>query len=374
MRIALLSPFCSQNYGTVLQAFALAKVIESKGVQCEYIKWRRCEPSVFKRILFLLRHPTYFFLHSQNVKLNNDGLKYSFLSQSEYQEVIKKNEKFVNAYTPFSSIEYTYDRLKCICNKYDRFIVGSDQTWNPSHIYQFSPYYLKFVKEESKKFSYGCSLGRTSLPENFVKYLGKTLSSFKMLSCREKENAEMLSKRTGKNVFHVLDPTLLLDKESWSPYMRPVNGMPKEYILCYILGEKKIITDYAEFLGKTTNLPVYYILTRPCHANHSNVLKGMGVQEFLWLIDNCRYMVTDSFHGTIFSMNFGKNMVSFDKLEGDKFDNGRIKDVLSYYGIQNHYMKTYEERIPEDYCRNDILKLLQKKRKDSLDFLYRIIE
>lgn len=373
MKIALFSPYSSQNYGTVLQAFALAKVIADNGVSCEYIKWRHCKSSIISRILFLLRHPSYIYLHLKNAKLNSEDLSYSFLSQPEYKEVILKNEAFVSTFTPHTFEEYTYDQLKALSQRYNRFIVGSDQTWNPSHIYQFSPYYLTFVKDNSRKFSYGCSLGRTSLPEQFLKFLDEKLQSFNSLSCREKGNAFMLSCRLGKTVKHVLDPTLLLDRDTWRQYMKPIEGMPKPFILCYILGERQCISEYADFLSKTTNLPAYYILTRPCHEGHQHVLKGVGVQEFLWLIDNCSYLVTDSFHGTIFAINFGKDMISFDKYEGEMFDNGRIQDILSSYKLESHYMNKYEERIPTSYNMADISEALSKKRQDSLHYLKAII-
>lgn len=373
MKIALFSPYLSQNYGTVLQAFALANVISSYGVKCEYIKWRHCEPTIIKRIIFLLRHPSYYFLHKKNKELNSTGLRYSFLSQPEYKAVIQKNTDFAAKNTPHTIKEYSYDDLNSIVEDYDRFIVGSDQTWNPSHIYEFSPYYLSFVKDTSKKYAYGCSLGRTEFSDDFINHLIKQLNTFSSLSCRERQNAKMLSDRIGKKVENVLDPTLLLSKSEWEQYMKAVDGIPNEYVLCYILGERADISEYAEYLSHKSGLPVYYILTRPCHKNHTNVLEGIGVQEFLWLIANCTYLVTDSYHGTIFSLNFEKNVISFDKHEGRAFDNGRIKDVLQTYGLTSHFLSSYKKYIPEaiDYVR--VKQLLEANRTISLDYLKYIV-
>ena len=374
MRVALFSPFSSQNYGTVLQAFALSKVLSNLGAESEYIGWRHCEPSMKHRVRFLIKHPTYFFLYKKNKENNKDDLHYSFLSEDEYQGTIIKNKEFVKNYTPVNSRLYTYDELASIESLYDKIIVGSDQTWSPDHLYQFSPYYLPFIKNRKKKFAYACSMGRTTLPTQFVAYLKERLKSFESLSCREKENAEILSKLLGKKVYHVVDPTLLLCNEDWNNYMLPVENMPPKYIVCYILGEKKSVSDYAEFLGKRKNLPVYYILTRPSHAHHKNVLKGIGVQEFLWLINNCQYLVTDSFHGTIFAMNLGKEMISFDKFEGNMYDNGRIENVLTHYGIGMHYMRIYEERIPEEINYLDVYRLIEKDRQESMSYLKSIIQ
>ena len=216
-------------------------------------------------------------------------------------------------------------------------------------------------------------MGRTNLPVYFVKYLRYRLKSFDMLSCREKENTELLSNALCKKVYHVVDPTLLLDKTEWQNYMTPIPNMPQKFVLCYILGEKECIGDYAEFLGNKKGFPVYYILTRPAHAHRENVLKSVGVQEFLWLINNCQYLVTDSFHGTIFAINFGKEMISFDKFEGDMYDNGRIQNILSLFGIESHYMRVYEERIPSDIDYVKVNALLDAKKRDSLSYLNSIV-
>ena len=373
MKIALFSPFSSQNYGTVLQAFALSKAIKKLGADCEYITWRHCKPSVKHRIWFLLKHPSYYFLHIKNKKHNKADLQYSFLTSPDYISIVQKNKEFVDEYTPVNPVLYTYDELRLLENKYDKFIVGSDQTWTPDHLYQFSPYYLSFIKNIRKKFSYACSMGRTNLPVYFVKYLRYRLKSFDMLSCREKENTELLSNALCKKVYHVVDPTLLLDKTEWQNYMTPIPNMPQKFVLCYILGEKECIGDYAEFLGNKKGFPVYYILTRPAHAHRENVLKSVGVQEFLWLINNCQYLVTDSFHGTIFAINFGKEMISFDKFEGDMYDNGRIQNILSLFGIESHYMRVYEERIPSDIDYVKVNALLDAKKRDSLSYLNSIV-
>lgn len=374
MKIAIFSPFSSQNYGTVLQAFALSKELSKLGVDSEYISWRHCRTSMMHRLLFILKHPSYFFLYRKNKQNNKEDLRYSFLSESEYQETIRKNIEFVEKHTPVNPRFYTYDELASVEPLYDKIIVGSDQTWSPDHLYQFSPYYLPFVKNTKKKCSYACSMGRTILPTKFVTYLQSRLKSFESLSCREKENADLLSKLLERKVNHVIDPTLLLRNEEWVEYMIPVQNMPPKYIVCYILGEKKCIYDYAEYLGKQKDLPVYYILTRPAHAHHKNVLKGVGVQEFLWLIKNCQYLVTDSFHGSIFAMNFGREMISFDKFEGTMYDNGRIENVLAHYGIDSHYMKGFEERIPDGINYSEVYRLLENDRQESTHYLKNIIQ
>ncbi len=372
MKIGLLSPYYSQNYGTVLQAFALAKAIRNLGSDCEYLQWRRCKPAIINRILFFIKHPLFALDLRRKKSKRKSDLSYNFLNLSDFQLILKKNKEFVDQFTPVSTQQYYLDTLKNTSQYYDRFIVGSDQTWSPNDMYRFSPYYLFFLGDDSKKFSYAASMGTLYLPQEYLSYISKRLAKFNKLSCRDEKNTRVLSNLLKRDVEHVVDPTLLLSRDEWKKYMQPVE-MPTDYILCYRLGEKKCINDYAEFLGREKNIPVYYIETRPDTYDSQNVLKGIGVREFLWLIDHCRYMVTDSYHGTIFSLNFAKNVVSFDKRDGIMFDNGRIFDVLSSYNIAEHYFQEFKEFIPTDIDFASLNSALSERRHSSFSYLKDVI-
>lgn len=372
-KIALFSPYCSQNYGTVLQAFALAKVLQDKGVECAYLPWGLFKLSAWGRFTFLLRHPLYLYYQKKNKKHNKNDLKYDFLHEPEFQEIIKKNTQFVEDYIPVDSQKYYLDNLMTALKKYDKLIVGSDQTWCPDSLYQYSPYYLPGIKNKGKKFAYACSMGTLHVNDQFRIFLKNKLKSFDLISCREESNAEMLSILLDRDVPSVLDPTLLLNGNDWHNYTTYVK-MPDEYILCYVLGEKDSIGQYAIEMGKRKGLPVYFIMTRPSTCKNENVIKSVGVCEFLWLIENCQYLVTDSFHGTIFALNFHRNVMSFDKHEGDSYDNGRIADVLAKFGLSNHYMNSaeYVEPASIDYAQVD--GILDNMRVRSMEYINRIIE
>ena len=373
MKIGLLSPYCSQNHGTVLQAFALSYKIRKLGRDCEYLKWKLFKPSILGKIRFLINHPLFYFLYKRNRKINEKDLDYSFLNEPDFQTIIKKNEDFVKNNTPISEKQYYFDSITDEIADYDQYIVGSDQTWCPDALYQYSVYYLPFVKQKSK-YSYACSMGRPVTEKMFMNFLRKRLRKFKSVSCRDLSNAKMLSDLLGKSVPNVLDPTLLLDRDDWKSFMSRVNDMPSHYIVCYILGEKKIIGEYANKMGEKFGLPVYYIMTRPSSCQYQNVLKDVGATEFLWLIDNCDYLVTDSFHGTIFAINFHKQVIAFDKHEGNMYDNGRIKDILESYGIGQCYKTDSLLEMPKEIDYSAVDEILQYRREQSVDYLKSIIK
>lgn len=371
MNIALFSPYLSQNYGTVLQAFALSKKIRDFGVSCEYIDWCYYDLSFTGRLRFLLRHPLYPYYDWRRKRRNRYDLKYGFLNDSDYREVIRKNTLFVEQFTPIYKGKVRIDDFNRL--PHDKFIVGSDQTWTPDGLYQYSPYYLQSIKDSGKKYSYASSMGRNEIPVAFQSFLKKNLSQFNKLSCREEPNCSLLSQLLKKEVSCVVDPTLLLNHDDWKAYMTPVK-MPEKYILCYALGEKPCIRDYAEEMGQKKGLPVYYIVTRPLDVPKERQLTGIGVQEFLWLIDNTELLVTDSFHGTIFAINFGKNMASFDKHPGKMYDNGRIQNVLVSYGIENHHMKDDAHSEPGEINYETVHTILEDKRSFSANYLNNIIK
>lgn len=373
MKIGVLSPYCSQNYGTVLQAFAFSIVLQSYGVECAYIPWRFFRLSFWGKVEFLLRHPLFLYAQRKVLKNNQKDLDYKYLSKPDFQDIIRRNTKFVEKYIPVDEQTYYVDFLPDALKKYDKLIVGSDQTWCPDSLYQYSPYYLPKINVKGKKFAYACSMGTLNVDKHFKRFLKKSLRTFDLISCREDSNARMLAMTLNREVPSVLDPTLLLESNFWHQYTTPVE-MPKKYILCYILGERKCIGRYAEELAIRKGLPVYYIMTRPSTCVYKNVLKGIGVSEFLWLIENCQYLITDSFHGTIFAINFHKNMIAYDKHEGEVFDNGRIEDVLTKFGIKEHYF-TSEEYVEPAYIDYDKVEcVLNIMRKSSMEYINKIID
>lgn len=372
MKALLLSPYKSHNYGTVLQAFALQNAILSMGVDCEYLNWSLFNPTQKERLKFVIRHPLFLWNYYLTQKKIKNDLRYDYLQNEPFKSIVRKNDLFCDANIRNTTHHYFYDEFKDVEKEYDTIIVGSDQTWSPNILYKYTPYYLDYIKEKKKKNAYAPSIGSTTITDRFLSFLAKNLRSFNYLSCRDRANCTRLSEVLNRNVQNVLDPTLLLPQSIWAKYMEEVPNMPPKYILCYVLGEKKNIYNYAFELGSHYNIPVYYIQTRPIEVERIEPLKGIGCQEFLWLIANCQYLVTDSFHGTIFSINFNRNFVSFNKHEGEALDNGRITDIISTFHLESHFHTDEDYRLPEDVFYEKVNEILNEKRDQSISFLQKM--
>jgi len=372
-RIGIISYHSDPNYGTMYQAYALAKVIRDLGGKPEYIRYESVpyrSPIKSKLISTIKR-----LLDVAGI-YKTPKTEYSFLRTTQFKRLVKLYKEFHDTYIPTSKKVFYSNTASEYTNDYDFFIVGSDQTWSPScNLNPNSPNFLGFVTDNYKKRAYAPSIGTTHISNDYLSRLIKELSKFEYVSCREYANSIMLSNLLDKHVRHVLDPTLLLKANDWESMEKPIT-MPKQFILCYILGVKQCISDYAEMLGKRKNLPVYYMLTRPEYSNKQNQLVDISPEQFLWLLHHSSYVITDSFHGTIFSINYNRNFYSFAKRVTDDvagLDNDRIIDFLSLIGLQNRFINDNEYRIEADIDYTEVNNYLSNARDLSLNYLKRII-
>lgn len=369
MKIGLISYHNEPNYGTMLQAFALSKALAKLGVESEYLQY------------FSFKQRSFVFKAFRNIIrtfIPAPPSQFDYFKGEEFVTTLEAFNNFHKDNIPTSDKEYYFDTVKEANCRYDKFIVGSDQTWSEYMNRSGSTAnFLNFVTDNFKKNSYAPSIGTLSITEEYAEVLKQHLHSFNHLSCREKQNSKRLSEIIGKRVEYVIDPTLLLTPKEWNQIaFTPV--LPyKGYILAYILGEKDCIANYAEELGLKTGLPVYYILTRPKYLSKTKCLKGVGPAEFVGLIRDASYVVTDSFHGTAFCLNYGTLVYSFTKrtvtLSESALDNDRIKLLLAEFNLQNRAKDDKDTSFEDDYDPQTYQKHLDDLRNSSWNYLKSIV-
>ncbi len=368
--IALITFLHFNNYGTMLQAYALQRKIEELGFESEYIDYGgQVVASGFRKYLGHLKR-VIISQFPDGKGVDSDRFFYTL-----------RFRRFVNGINEFKKNHLNINRhilsaaeLDNIKDSYEKFIVGSDQTWR---VKNSDFYFLTFVDDNDKKIAYAPSLGTLHISDESIQILKRKIGSFKYLSCRERTNAVRLTQSFGREVEFVLDPTMLLSSDEWKVREKPYRGMPSQYILCYILGEKQCISDFAEQLGRQKNIPVYYIMTRPKYASKKHVIKDASPFQFISLVRNCSYMITDSFHGTIFSINLGVQFFAFNKREGGGSigDNDRILEVLKEFDLDKRLCNeggSYSDIPPIDYNRVQII--VNQLRTQSFDYLSRIVK
>ena len=366
-KIALFTCHEDPNYGSMLQAYALVAVIRSRGYDAEYITYKNYPyQSLLVRTIKTI---------ARMFGIRRSMHEFSFFDSPAFATTKNAFKRFHRQYIPSSQKTYYCDTIWTIkdhCN-YTNYIVGSDQSWSP-YLYNRTPYFLDFT-ELPKRNAYAPSLGTTSFTLEYKKLLQQKLSVFNHLSCRDKSNSVMLTSLVGKDVKYVLDPTLLLTPEEWDK-IATTPEMKGDYILAYILGEKDTIVKFADDLGKTAGLPVYYIVTRPKHLNHQNTLTGIGPDDFVGLVKHARYVVTDSFHGSLFSINYNIQFYAFGKQKGDKYerDNIRILEFLQVLHLEGRYQDDSQALVLKDAVYEEANQILRHLREESIAYLQQCLE
>lgn len=322
MKAGILTFHRASNYGAVLQTYALQTAISKFGIDCEVIDYE-C-PHLHQM------HSPLSFLYAKGLKMK--------LMQLAYIQVKQRRRKlfaaFVSRKLNLSSSRYIGEKELCadgkLANTYDRFIVGSDQVWNPRLTNLDSAYFLSFVEDSIKKTSYAASFGVSGLSDEVAKVIAEYLDSFSKIYVRENRGADLVNAMIGKDVPIVLDPTLLLTPQEWDKFAKKI---PQDkYIIVYTIDRSPKLIDFALDLSNKTGLQVIYINDSLFRYAKIRYLSVAMPEEWVGLFASAEYVVTNSFHGMAFALNYNKEVcvgLSIDKVN----HNSRLTSLLEMLGI-----------------------------------------
>lgn len=371
----------SHNFGSQLQVLATLKSIEKYDVEYEIIDYKKklTPKFIIKSLPRLL-----------NIGFVSSKLKYRkkmklIKKDNEiYQNYLKREKEFndfaENNFKKYCKKYYGYKNLKKGTSNYDGFLVGSDQLWLPSN-YGSNFYNFNFVPDNKIKISYATSFGVGTIPWYQRKKTEKFLKRINYLSVREESGKKIIKDIANIDAKVVLDPTLLLTENNWKEIIPEEKIMNFPYILCYFLGDNDEYRKQAEKLKKILKLPIVSIPNIDSYSEKSKAfgdykLYEISSDKFVNLIRNAECVLTDSFHGSVFSIINHKNFIIFDRFrEGTNSRNSRIDNLCNIFDISNkRYKKDIENiyRNSIDYEKVD--KILLGKQKESLDFLGKAIE
>lgn len=369
MKIGILTYHNVRNYGAVLQAFALKKWLETKGNEVKIIHY---SSKIFSKKTRSLKAQivSFFWNRIRNVI----GGKKKNIAFNQF----RKNFLEIDG-----KVMTSHDELREYSKKmqFDSLIVGSDQVWNSDINGKDAAFFLNFAEKE-RKISYAASFGVSEIAKENEGFIKENISRFDAISVREKTGSEILKKiGIEKEVSVTLDPVFLLGEEDWSSVAakRLVSG---KYILCYVMpGDKALeqkITTTASQLSRELEAKVIYVGRKEYYRfkNDGKDMVSASPQEFISLIKHADAVVTNSFHGTAFSVIFKKKFYSFtnSNLSGKKQLGSRINDLLLLLGL--------EERLNRDKgdmdCQGDVdfseaFKKLEELKNKSKTYLIKEI-
>lgn len=379
MKIGVMTIVKVNNYGAELQAFATQRKLSLMGYDAEIVDYRYYKSWNFKDskmsaplLPMSIKGKIGYWVKYRLINAIVENVLPLFSRCVKNR--IARFESFHKKNTNFSCLYASMDDLYSNPPKYDVYMTGSDQVWNPVASSSIEPYFLTFAPKDKKKVSYASSFGVKSIDEPIKSKIGKWLKDYVCISVRENSGLDLVKNLSGKDATWVVDPTLLLSKNEWLNVAESYPDMPSKYVLIYQLFESESIERLAKKIGNEKGIPVYRICKRAIGEKRTggitNILDA-GPAEFLSLIANAEYMVTNSFHGTAFSINFG--IPFFTVVSSRKKNNSRIESLLGLVGLKNRIVLDNElidcvdltSSIDYEKAHN----LLNSQRKISEDFI-----
>lgn len=342
-KIGIATFFDANNYGALFQTFALQEFLNTNGIKSCIIdyEWHPIERvNSIRALLYNLKH-------GKLIKRKKESFK-MFLKRCNY------------------SSKYNSTNIKSITNECERFIVGSDQVWNSKWNYNSNFFYLTFTNH---KFSYAASFGSVkSISPYRHKLIYDDLSSFNYISVREKSAKEYLSQMGIESTTNI-DPVFLLTKEEWKKYCLEKIKY-NDFLLVYSLENNPKMFEFAKTLAKENNLtPLIISDTTKNKLNGLKTIKYASPDEFLTLFSKAKIIVTNSFHGTAFSIVFEKQFYSFLQ-ETKNAPNDRIIDLLDDCNLSGRIVT---DSFVDHPCDFDSAKMyLSEERAKSLAYLSNI--
>lgn len=360
-KIGIVTFFKANNYGVCLQAIATSEFLKQQGNDVDIINYiNPYEHRIFK------------WSYKENGKITGyitSLLKNIILGKKYYYNKGFKNvEQYYHLTTKCCT---DINQLKDL--KYDVLIAGSDQIWNPLITGGLDQAFLLQFGDAKKRISVASSLGSNEPTDEEKKIFGQVFERFSAISVREQYARKCLQSLTEKEIKVLMDPTFLFDKKDWTELLGRKSkffNIKEKYILTYFISSKKSSYQLrVEEYAKKLNCPVWSIQFTNYHwkVTQKRIL-GASVEDFIALFLNAQLILTDSFHGTAFSINLNRNFVSFKHSENPL----RIVNLLQNLGVEERLDMPAEKYKPVDY--GSVNMKLEELREDSKKWLLQAIE
>lgn len=359
MKIGILTMYRSGNYGATLQAYATKQAIIENGFgDAEIINY--CSDAVKQKI--------------DKRFIKKAGLFRTAVACVEkiyYFPRMKKVNAFIDSYAPAGQLKK--EDLAKLNDNYDVFLSGSDQIWNPELQQGDYSYLLDFVTDPQKKRSYGSSFGTKAISDEYKESYKKLLSEYQHLTVREVAGVELIDELIGRKADLVLDPTLLLTPAQWEAKL-PQRKFKGKFVFAYQMAHSSLIAKVVsrarrQFDSKAVFVP--FPILGACKCRPSLNLSSL---EWLRAIHNSEFVVTDSFHGVVFSIIFRKQFYYIITSDTVRKRLSRLETLLDSLGISGRLIDDVEKcdfSVSIDY--DEVHEKLDSLRQRSLSILKELV-
>ncbi len=328
--VAIITFHWANNYGAVLQSYALQQTVISLGSKCEIIDYK---PFPAK--------------HKSGLKKLNRKISELFGGYKRQLEFEAFRRKYLSL-----TAEYSRDQLYSQPPQFDAYIAGSDQIWNLRICNNTTAYFLDFVSDGAVKLAYAASLGNVSEVNWQAIDANKLLANYDSISVREVSTHDYVQDNYGVSSDVVLDPVFLLAKDKWLSLIEGEKSSlkPDSYILVYYMAEDVGMFERARQLSLETGKKIIYLKGgKTKYSQCGKLIKGVGPLGYLSLFRDAAFVCTNSFHGTAFSIVLGKDFM----VAGKPGQNARVDNVLSAVGLTDRYIETHDGNNTEPQFKYD---------------------
>lgn len=364
MKIKTLTTYNVYNYGASLQAYALMKYLQNKGHEVEIIDY---QPE------YLRRKYDYKWVNpeSKMSKYLLTRFAYRIMKYLQRQTTLKRKkafDQFTDNLLKQTKVKYlNYSELKKNPPEADLYLVGSDQIWNVFYeTGRDDAFFLDFVKK-GKKASYAASFSYINIDNENKRRIKRLLQDYTAVSVREYHGVEIL-KEIGIESTWVLDPVFLLSKDEWKTFI-PAYDKKEKYLLIYDFEGNKSIKKFAINYAKEYKLKIYSINdTYPLLYADKN-FNNAGPIEFLTMIYHCDAFISNSFHGTAFSIMFNKPVFVFNRHRHKV--NSRMESLMTLFELRQCIEPDYSNisSLNAGFDFEKINQILDSERNKSLNFI-----
>ncbi len=363
-KVLVITRHAIANYGSILQAIATQRAVESLGYECKIIDYIRRDEYKNNGLITAAKQKSYV------KKCPPLLIAYCLARLGENTAANNKFEAMRKKWLPMT--EYYSDLTNP--PKADIYMTGSDQVWGPLMNAQYDwNYFLSFADDSSKKVAYAASFAKMDISKEDASKMVKYLARYDSISVRESQAVQFL-KDNGIDSEQVVDPTLLFDGETWRKMLSAKERSDKgKYVLIYQIHKNDMLCKHAKQFAQKVGLP----LKRVAFMRHQKSWGGdfvetPDIREFIEYIDNAAYVVTDSFHGTAFSINLNTPFVTLMPETGTS---ARNISLLELTGLQSQIAKDENDFSvvgkTVDFAKSN--EILAVERMKSLVILKRIL-
>lgn len=366
MKIRILTTYAVYNYGASLQAYALTAYLAGKGHDAALINY---QPA------YLTRKYDYRWVNPES-PLSRYALTralYRVMKYVQRQTTLRRKrafDRFTQAHLPQTPQRYTtYAELRQQPPEADLYLAGSDQIWNVFYDAGRDPaFYLQFGRPDVRKASYAASFSYLDIDEENLGRIGQALQDFTAISVREWQGVDLIE-RMGLQATWVLDPVFLLPAAAWQRLMN-LSRPQERYLLVYDFERNAALKHFAQAYARRHGLRIYSINdTYPLPYAHRNY-NGAGPQEFLSLLYHCSAFVSNSFHGTAFSILFHKPVFVFPRHRHKV--NSRMESLLHLFQMDDciiHTPAQAEAALTRPFDFEATERILTRERQKSENFI-----